>query len=674
VSAPALVLDVVPPPDLPPVRPPSRLASGLLVALVLALVTSLSLIMAPPANAWVVPVAKAVGAVGLSLVVEEGFDIATKDGEEKPADDDESEDAKKKRGKWGSRLKGMLDIGSGVLGALFGIDTAFDDEGEGDGVEMPEGFADDVEKVGQGSDGTNKPGGYRNWTVKQSTVRFDGIANAGVQKGPGVTAEAECGGGSINATSFPCDQVTGSVEIAGGSRARCFNRSTGEFYNRSMTVRLNSSTPVNPACWRSTGGTSGTNDPIQSVLFISNPAGIAIDGYPDAVRVVNPNFDDTVVPEGLKESVTAETQCTNDAGESQTVTKTVQGTTVMPLAPCPAGYVPTRTDWVGKNNGASEWLGGLETKTPAAYPNCPPGKCTRVIMVDNQPCDAYRPECYDWMNTEPPARVRCEFGPYTMPIAECEDLEHTHKTPWGVAPEIGPDGKPEWVPARPDGTIDVTRIDTDPGNDEPFPDNPKYRPPTRDTVVSAPPQNSTTPVPTPTPTPQPDPPGQPGSGDPVPNPPGGPPDYENPTQSCMGQMASWNPLDWVFTPVKCALTWAFVPKNGAGRDAMIRFRQNFTDSGIGPWLAVPPLLFDDLPEGSGCQGPPLTMPASLGGKTYYPLNACSDPMAKYANMSRSLITVVVVFYGMFSVVNSLTTSLTGYRMFERESVDVGKKL
>jgi len=139
-------------------------------------------------------------------------------------------------------------------------------------------------------------------------------------------------------------------------------------------------------------------------------------------------------------------------------------------------------------------------------------------------------------------------------------------------------------------------------------------------------------------------------------------------------MASWNPVDWVYTPVKCALTWAFIPKNGTGGELFGAFRQKFTDSGIGPWLAIPPMLFGDLPEGSGCMGPPLNMPASLGGKTYYPLNACSDPMAKYANMSRSLITVVVVFYGMFSVVNSLTTALTGYRMFERESAQMDKKL
>lgn len=30
-------------------------------------------------------------------------------------------------------------------------------------------------------------------------------------------------------------------------------------------------------------------------------------------------------------------------------------------------------------------------------------------------------------------------------------------------------------------------------------------------------------------------------------------------QSCIAQAFSWNPVDWVFVPVKCVLTWAFVP-------------------------------------------------------------------------------------------------------------------
>jgi hypothetical protein len=129
-------------------------------------------------------------------------------------------------------------------------------------------------------------------------------------------------------------------------------------------------------------------------------------------------------------------------------------------------------------------------------------------------------------------------------------------------------------------------------------------------------------------------------------------------------MASWNPVDWVYTPVKCALVWAFVPKNGGGK--MKDIRDKFVDGGFGPWLGIPALMLGDLPQGGGCMGPPLNMPAQLGGNTYYPLNACNDPMSKYAEMSRSVITLVVGFYGMFAIINSLSTSLTGYRMFERE--------
>jgi len=43
-----------------------------------------------------------------------------------------------------------------------------------------------------------------------------------------------------------------------------------------------------------------------------------------------------------------------------------------------------------------------------------------------------------------------------------------------------------------------------------------------------------------------------------------PPDPEGPTQTqqnCLGAAFSFNPVNWVLVPVKCALTWAFVPEN-----------------------------------------------------------------------------------------------------------------
>jgi hypothetical protein len=45
--------------------------------------------------------------------------------------------------------------------------------------------------------------------------------------------------------------------------------------------------------------------------------------------------------------------------------------------------------------------------------------------------------------------------------------------------------------------------------------------------------------------------------------PGGPAFGDDPDDatgnSCMGAAWSWNPVNWVYVPIKCALIWAFVP-------------------------------------------------------------------------------------------------------------------
>lgn len=663
MSAPALVLDVVPPPDLPPVRPRSRLGSGLLVALVLGLVTSLSLVMAPPAKAWapiLIPVAQTLGATAVAGLAGEGVKRLFVDGTEDTGGDDE--DSKNKRGKWGNKLKGLPGLAVGLLGGLWGTTEAVEMlRGEGDGVDMPAELTEDLTKENLGA---NYGGTYARWKLDESSFKFVQAAGYKGLMGPAVSIRGACaklGSGSVNF----CPTNSETPQSVGFAYFNCFDPATGGWRVLSVTLIVNGQSE--PGC--NTGGTRPESLPYESVI-LRQPSSSQSHGLDRAYKFPNPDFDWSMVDGALptQGAVTAEVQCTEvGTGNKQTLTKSVAASGgVIPLAQCPTGWAPESIGWTetAPGGGAPEYLGGLKPATPAAYPNCPPGECVRIVKVDGQPCNALRPECFDWMNTQPPTRVQCEFGPYNMPIAECADLEHIHKSThgvtWGPNPETG---TPQWLPAREDGTIDKTRVGTVYAPE----DNPnrEYRPPVQGPLIqiggepSNPP--STAPVPPPPSVPP-----------PVVNPPGGPKDVEDGTKNCIAGMASWNPVDWVYTPVKCALTWAFVPKNGTGGDLFNDFVQKFTDGGIGPWLAVPPMLFEDLPQGGGCQGPPLTMPETLGGKTYYPLNACSDPMAKYANMSRSLITVVVVFYGMFSVINSLTTSLTGYRMFERESAQVTK--
>ena len=670
MSAPALVLDVVPPPDLPPVRPRSRLGSGLFVALVLGLVTSLSLVMAPPAKAWapiLVPVAQTLGATAAAAAVGEGISRIFSDGTDDTGGDDE--DSRRKRGKWGDKLKGAPGLAVGLLGALWGAKEGAEMlRGEGDGAEMPEELEEDLTRPALG---THYKPRYAEYVLDEASKSWESVTGTDGVAGVGFKISViSCRDPYAQRKDCPTTEAELLQPRRIGTNAffNCYNPSTGGYWTFTTGLMVNGVT--GPACIRAITASNKVADPVVSVILRTDN-GAANSGTDKAYGPFNnPDLNPEDLGEGAPPiaTVTAEVQCLEPGtGNRQTLTKSVASDGgVIPLAPCPRGWQPESVGWTQTVPGGSpEYLGGIKPTTPATYPDCAPGQCVRTVYVDGLECNALRPECFDWMNTQPPTRVRCEFGPYNMPIAECADLEHLHKSThgvtWGPNPETG---TPQWLPAREDGGIDSTRVGT-----VYFPeDNPnrEYRPPLKGPLIQigGEPSNPGQPDPPP-PTVQIPP--------PVVNPPV--PDLPEPgngTKNCIAGMASWNPVDWVFTPVKCALSWAFIPKNGTGADLFGDFRQKFTDSGIGPWLSVPPDLFGDLPQGGGCQGPALTMPESLGGKTYYPLNACSDPMAKYANMSRSLITVVVVFYGMFSVVNSLTTALTGYRMFDRETAQVVK--
>lgn len=658
MTVPPDVVDVVPPDHLPPVRPRSRVQSVLLV--LVAFVVTCSLGFIPAASAapiLLIPAAKGVAAIGASVLTEKAFDAMWNGTGDKPADDDDSDSAKKGRGKWGQRLKGLRDVGSGLLGALFGLSEL--NEQTGDGLPMPEDFSDDLAEVNEF--GTHVQATRYSWTVDPGSAQWVNQTNAFVT-GPVLTIEATCHN-FLTLYKCPTPGNAASVSLA---EYHCFNTITGGWFVSQMTSfrvnGLSESVPCN------LGSQNGGLMPVASVILRTPET--ASSGFSEASRFYNPSFDWSIT-EATPETITAEAVCTDPAtGQQQTVSKSVVGREVIPTVTCPVGWVPDSVQWTrNAADGTTEWLGGMEPKTPDAYPDCPPGRCVRVITVDDVPCRVGIEVCYDWQNVQPPSRVKCEYGPYDMPLSECADLAHIHKTEWGVTqdPRKEPQRQPGWLPSNPDGTVDWTRVGTDVRpNDNP---NPDYRPPVRGPIVNNPTLPDTDPPPLPDPPTAPMPPTVS-----VPNPPGNPKDPDNPTRNCMGGMASWNPVDWIYTPVKCALTWAFVPPNGSGPNLIGDFRAKVLTAELGAWLAIPDDLFGSLPQGSGCMGPPLNMPEMLGGKTYYPLNACSEPMAKYANMSRSLITIVVVFYGMFSIVNSLTVAMTGYRMFDRETAGLAKQV
>lgn len=654
------VLDVVPPASLAPVRPRSRARSLFLVLVAFVLTTALGFIPAASANpALLVPLAKGVGAIGASVLTEKAFSAMWNGDGDKPSDDDNSDRAKKGRGKWGSRLQSLRDIGAGLLGALFGLDGLSDF----DGIPMPDAFKDDV--LSDPSEG-GQEGRVRTFTIDSVEWTREYASFSGTSYAPAFLAECVAMPGYSTACGDPYDSrfqfSPGGSEVS--VRYDCFHPTNGRF-TRTVSVTFNRTGPVTGSARPCNSTTASTGVDVLSAEILDYTNDRAQTGVTNPQKFFNPTFDYSQLDEeGI--TVTAETVCSDPATDAvQTVSKTVPGVSVIPLASCPVGWVPQSTSWSKDTGAGSKWLGGAETKTPSEFPDCPPGRCVRIITVDDVPCRVGIADCYDWMNVQPPSRVKCEYGPYQMPIADCHDLQHIHKTEWGVTqdPRKDPQRHPGWLPANPDGTVDWTRVGTDVRpNDNP---NPDYRPPVRGPLVGAPPQTGPTNPPTTAPTNPPFPTtgvNPPAPGDTIKDPETG--------NNCMAGMWSWNPVDWVLTPVKCALSWAFIPKGGGGLGGI---RDKFTMGGFSPWLSIPPAMFDQIPSGGGCMGPPLNMPAMLGGQTYYPLNACNDPAAKFATMSRSVITLVVGFWGVFSIVNSVSTALTGYRLFERESTAFAKE-
>lgn len=407
-------------------------------------------------------------------------------------------------------------------------------------------------------------------------------------------------------------------------------------------------------------------DQLVAMMPSNNGSGLIRVTNPE--KIMNPDFDPSGATPGAgaATAITATSQCVDPAtGVETSYSVTSDGVDTMPVAPCPRGHTPKKSSWVAETPSGAREMGGTEYDF-SEFPECADMSCYLQVKVDGIPCQVGVDRCYDWMRVEPKNRVECQFGPYALGLEQCRDLEWAYRSGAGMtpsdapapggAPALNPDGSPNpqaptrLVPSDPEGKPAPEVAPGTPFRPDPYPPgnpgpNPNPDPPSNPdpTTVQPPPPVWNPPVP------------------------GNPPDLDSPAKNCIAAMASWNPVDWVYVPVKCALTWAFVPKTAAVQASVATARSNIDNAGLTAWTNVPGDLMGNIPEGGGCMGPALTMPDALGGRTYYPLNACSDPMSRYADMSRALISVVVVVLGGYAGLNGLSVSLTGYRLIERES-------
>jgi hypothetical protein len=118
------------------------------------------------------------------------------------------------------------------------------------------------------------------------------------------------------------------------------------------------------------------------------------------------------------------------------------------------------------------------------------------------------------------------------------------------------------------------------------------------------------------------------------------PGADNETGECFP--SGWgllNPVEWVVKPIKCAMTWAFVPRQSVVRDKTEAMSEAWKSSSL---IRVTDVLVGGqqlLLSSGSCEGPAVNI--NVYGATYsgHPLSACSGAPATIAALTKLFTTI-----------------------------------
>lgn len=263
--------------------------------------------------------------------------------------------------------------------------------------------------------------------------------------------------------------------------------------------------------------------------------------------------------------ITTTVDCKVPTGKTFTYSKTVQKLGAAAEPACPVGSELIRHD-VKHSGGkgitldAGSAVAGSDTK----YPACTAGTagCAVSVHIDGVPCVAGKADCENWpaVAAKTPSRVKCMWGTYAVALADCYSIAEGYKTETGVVfdPASG-----LWVAVDTNGT--------------PAPLSPAPWHPTNPAPVAG---------------------STPGTAPATPPSSGGsfPTSGTAPSDNCVKPSWSWNPVDWVKSPVVCATQEAFIPKTDITARLETVKSQASTLAPIG-WLTAP---LPTAPGGASC--------------------------------------------------------------------------
>lgn len=127
-------------------------------------------------------------------------------------------------------------------------------------------------------------------------------------------------------------------------------------------------------------------------------------------------------------------------------------------------------------------------------------------------------------------------------------------------------------------------------------------------------------------------------------PPGSGPGNPEQTRQCWPTgWGMFNPFEWVYLPVKCALEWAFVPRQSAINNGNGQIHGAWNNSVIRQFAMSLETLLAALPDDGGCGGIPLnvTLPGGVQVSETL-LNSCGPPLAAAAATTKSILTGSII--------------------------------